>query len=345
MKKRLHYLDYLKVMLIVLVIIHHAANAYQPESTWAYTPSNPEEMMPWIWHFLSVNAAFLMGLFFLISGYFVPMSYDRQGLMTFVRKKFIRLGIPFVAMTALLSFLTGQLEVGHLWFLESLLFFCLLYALGRFLLKFTSRRSGTGNIQSPISPTLTTLLIVALIMGAGCYFIRKTSPQDHWIWLFGILHIEPAHYLQYIMMFALGIMANRFQWLTKMKNTTGGIALLIGMAIVVGNFLRDGGPWNSFVAQWFGFYESLLCIFISFGLLWLFREYANRENKFWKWCAQQSYGAYIFHPFILLIIEQATDSVALPGITKFLLISITTTILTFAFTYLFRLIPGVKKVL
>ncbi len=209
MNKRLNYLDYLKVMLIVLVIFHHAADTYDPESAWVYKPSNPEEMMPWIWHVLSVDAAFLMGLFFLISGYFVPISYDRQGFKTFVWKKFLRLGVPLIVMAGLLSVLSGKLEIGHLWFLESLLLFCLLYALGRLLLKRTNREPGIRNGKSCMAPTITVWLIVALIMGIGSCLLRQISPQNNWIWIFGIIHIEPTHYLQSIMMFALGIVAYR----------------------------------------------------------------------------------------------------------------------------------------
>ena len=102
---------------------------------WAYTPSNPAEVMPWIWHFFSVNAAFFMGLFFLISGYFVPASYDKQGASIFVQKKLIRLGIPLLVMGGLLSVLSGKFEIGHMWYIESLLVFCLLYALIRLICK------------------------------------------------------------------------------------------------------------------------------------------------------------------------------------------------------------------
>jgi len=72
--KRLLYLDNLKVCLTVLVIFHHAGQAYGDGGGWAYTPSNPAEVMSWIWHFFSVNAAFFMGLFFLISGCFVSTA-------------------------------------------------------------------------------------------------------------------------------------------------------------------------------------------------------------------------------------------------------------------------------
>ena len=112
--KRLLFLDNLKVCLTVLVIFHHAGQAYGDGGGWAYTPSNPAEVMPWIWHFFSVNAAFFMGLFFLISGYFVPESYDKQGTSVFVQKKLIRLGIPLLVMGGLLM-IALQNAVDGIW--------------------------------------------------------------------------------------------------------------------------------------------------------------------------------------------------------------------------------------
>ena len=334
--KRLYYLDTLKVMLTILVVFHHAAEAYSPYSAWVYKPSNKEEMMPLIWHFNSVNAAFFMGLFFFIAGYFVPRSYDKQGIWVFVKKKLLRLGIPVVFVTAFLTFATGQLEVGHLWYVESLLLFCLVYALVR---KFVS----PIQVKSYIS--LVELLAVALVMGVGGYFIRQVSPQDNWIWVLGFIHIEPAHYLQYVIMFVLGVLAYRGQWLTEIKNRTGAISLLIGSALAIGDYVRNDGEWNNFVYQWFGIYESLLCVFFSVGLLWLFREFVNGTNAFQNWCSQQAYGAYIVHLFVLLAVQNATDGLVLPGIVKFFIIGIVASIISFVITYLLRLIPGVKKIL
>ena len=334
--KRLYYLDTLKVMLTILVVFHHAAEAYSPYSAWVYKPSNKDEMMPLIWHFNSVNAAFFMGLFFFIAGYFVPRSYDKQGVWVFVKKKLLRLGIPVVLVTALLTYATGQLEVGHLWYVESLLLFCLIYALVR---RFVSPVQINSNVS------LWGLLAVALVMGVGGYFIRQVSPQDNWIWVLGFIHIEPAHYLQYVIMFVLGVLAYRGQWLTEIKNRTGAISLLIGSALAIGDYVRNDGEWNNFVYQWFGIYESLLCVFFSVGLLWLFREFVNGTNAFQNWCSQQAYGAYIVHLFVLLAVQNMTDSLVLPGIVKFLIIGSVASIISFVITYLLRLIPGVKKVL
>jgi peptidoglycan/LPS O-acetylase OafA/YrhL len=340
--KRLYYLDNLKVCLTVLVIMHHAGQAYGTGGDWAYTPSNPAEFMPWIWHFFSTNAAFFMGLYFFISGYFVPRSFDKQGAKQFIQKKLLRLGVPLLVIGAIISILSGKIEIAHMWFVESLLVFCLIYALIR-------------QWVSPIpiekmcisKPTIIGLLVVALLMGVGSYFIRQVSPQDHWIWPFGIipLPMEPAHYLQYVMMFVLGILAYRLQWLEKMSNGVGLTTLLIGVALATGNYLRDGGPWNAFVWQWFGIYESLMCVFISFGLIWFFREFVSTTSRFWQWCAAQSYGAYIFHLLLMLVLQNAVDGIWMGAFGKFLFIGVVTTILAYLLTWLVRMIPGVKKVL
>lgn len=330
------YLDNLKLFLTLLVIFHHAGQAYGNGGGWAYTPSNTAEFLPWIWHFFSVNAGFFMGLFFLISGYFVPQSYDRQGGKVFVRKKLVRLGIPLLFMGAITSAITRTLEPAHMWFVENLLVFCLLYALIR-----TFCKSAPEDCES--KPTIPGLLILGLIMGVGSYFIRKVSPQDNWIMV--PLKIEPAHYLQYVMMFAIGVLSGRFKWFEKMSNTTGTVSLSIGAVLAAGIYSLGDNPWSGFIWDWYGIYESLMCVFICFGLVWLFRECFSSSSKFMKWCAEQSYGAYVFHLLTMLGIQFATDGIWMGAFGKFMFIGISTTIVSFVLTWLLRLIPGVKRVL
>ena len=334
---RLNYLDNLKVVLTFLVIFHHAGQAYGDGGEWGYTPSNPEEVMPWIWHFFSTNAAFFMGLYFFISGYFVPGSYDRQGFGTFVRKKILRLGVPLLLMAGLLTYATGKVEIAHMWFVESLLIFSFFYAVVR-------KRCPAISKDCDSRPTLPGLFVAALVMGIGSYFIRQVSPQDHWISL-GVWKFEPAHYLQYVMMFVLGILAYRFCWLDKMTNTTGVVSLVIGGLLAMGNDVRQDGAWNDFVWQWFGIYESLMCIFISFGLLWMFREKVNMSNKALSWLSAQSYGAYIVHVPLMILIQNVFDGVWMGAFGKFMFIGVVTTILSYTLTWLLRLLPGVKRII
>lgn len=337
---RQYYLDNLKVFLTVLVIFHHAGQAYGNGGDWAYHPSNPAEFMPWIWHFFSVNAGFFMGLYFLISGYFVPTSYDRQGGKTFVSKKLKRLGIPLLVMGGIITAICGRIEVAHMWFVESLLVFCLIYALIR---RFVKPINGDCSSR----PTIVGMSVIGLIMGVGSFFIRMVSPQDHWIWPFGIipLPMEPAHYLQYVMMFVLGILACRFSWLDKMSNKVGMASAVIGALLAIGIYVRNGGWWDSFVWRWFGIYESFLCIFVSFGLLWLFRQYGNSSSRFMQWLSVQAYGAYILHLLLMLGIQFVCDDMWMGAFGKFMFIGVVSTVVSFILAWLLRLIPGVKKIL
>ena len=50
-KIRSYDLDNLKVFLTVMVIFHHAGQAYGDGGDWPYHPSNPAEYMPEIWRF------------------------------------------------------------------------------------------------------------------------------------------------------------------------------------------------------------------------------------------------------------------------------------------------------
>ena len=121
--------------------------------------------------------------------------------------------------------------------------------------------------------------------------------------------------------------------------------MLIGGALAIGNYVRQDGEWNDFVWQWFGIYESLMCVFISFGLLWLFREKVNMGNKALSWLSAQSYGAYIVHLPLMICIQNMFDGVWMGAFGKFMFIGVVTTLLSFTLTWLLRLLPGVKRII
>ena len=73
-KGRLYFLDNLKVALTMLVVTHHAGQPYGGSNGfWYFKSEQTTNLGP----FFAVNAAFFMTLFFMISGYFLPASYDR----------------------------------------------------------------------------------------------------------------------------------------------------------------------------------------------------------------------------------------------------------------------------
>ena len=142
--RRLSYLDNLRIVLTILVIAHHVGQAYGP--TGGYWPVQEAARAAILGPFFTVNRSFFMSLFFMISGYFMVSSYDRHGFDAFIRSRLIRFGIPvlvFAGLMLLPRVLSGHcpprwdqwFDAGHLWFLEHVLIFSVVYALWRRLPK------------------------------------------------------------------------------------------------------------------------------------------------------------------------------------------------------------------
>jgi peptidoglycan/LPS O-acetylase OafA/YrhL len=101
----LAYVDALRVVLIMLVVAHHSVEAYVN----AHPPEIPLPDPPLVRAsvFLGVNAAFFMGLFFLLAGYFTPGAFDRKGATVFLGDRGRRLGLPLLFGTVAIVPITG----------------------------------------------------------------------------------------------------------------------------------------------------------------------------------------------------------------------------------------------
>jgi glucans biosynthesis protein C len=156
---RVHYLDNLRALAMLLGVFLHGAFAYArpAQSVWLATDSRSSLLVDasiWFIHL------FRMSLFFLISGYFASLTMERYGRRKFLTKRLVRIGVPLVlfypvllvSMTLVILFAVRWLQepqglIGlirdaevqglesgreeragtmHLWFLYYLLFLTLL---------------------------------------------------------------------------------------------------------------------------------------------------------------------------------------------------------------------------
>ena len=115
----LYFVQWLRVVLIVLVVAHHAGQPYGPGGG-EWPVDDPVES-PWPGLFFMFNAAFFMGFFFLISGYFVSASYDRKGAARFLQERLMRLGLALIFVTIFIfgsiSFLETSTQASYVDFL------------------------------------------------------------------------------------------------------------------------------------------------------------------------------------------------------------------------------------
>ncbi|HNX20654.1 MAG TPA: acyltransferase family protein, partial [Acidobacteriota bacterium] len=153
---RMAYIDNLRWLMIVFVVLVHAAVTYSGIGGWMYIerrPLGPAAFVGFsVWQ--SFTQAYFMGFLFLLAGYFVPSSYDRKGFRRFLADRAFRLGVPTLFYMFVLgpfarfvllrpeSRSFGELYVryvsserllagtGPLWFAAALLVFSAVYALG-----------------------------------------------------------------------------------------------------------------------------------------------------------------------------------------------------------------------
>src|SRR5512137_2222412 len=154
---RLLFIDNMRVMLTIQVVLFHLMIIYSGAGSQLYTEGRQDFVTGalGVW-FCAVSQAYFMGLFLMISAYFVPGSYDRKGASRFLKDRLIRLGIPMAFYSWILSpmlvylvkrvkdglslpwwhYLPGLkfeavIGSGPLWFVETLLIFSVVYAAWR----------------------------------------------------------------------------------------------------------------------------------------------------------------------------------------------------------------------
>ena len=375
-KQRLFFLDNIKIFLTILVIIHHVGQAYGPTGGfWEYKNSLGENI-PALGRFFAVNAAYFMGFFFLISGYLMIMSFDKNNGKGFIKKRLIRLGIPLLFIFLILkpiqmyfhyihysgnvplSFFQYYLNIwlglngmpegfivtdvfpemnfGHAWYIEHLLVYAVIYWFFRTVLK----NKTIKNQENMLS--IWKILIIAIIIAISTAVVMNWYLYDESIGLFGFFQVEVAHWPQYLVMFITGCIAYRKNWLFKLKTKTGYGFLIIAILIIVAVFADV--PVPSMII--WGIVSSFLAVFLIFGMITLFRNKFNKTTPFISVISRSSYAAYLIHFPIVLLIQYSLDKVSFGGAWgKFIIVSLLSVGLTYCTSFFLVKVKYLNKVL
>jgi glucan biosynthesis protein C len=348
MRSRLAYLDAIKVLLVVGVIAMHSAITYGLDGSW-YLESYeemPGGVVDAVTILLGTGWLFGLGLFFLIAGRLTSPSLDRKGASRFVKDRLIRLGIPLVAYTLLVSpvleyvsyrendagtdgfwpFVSEQvwhLAPGPTWFLEALLVFSLGYTLLRVL-----RPESKPPAVRPLRAR--DIAAVALAIGVGAFLVHLLFPVGS-----EQIHLQLAMFPQYVILFALGAAAGRRRWLEtlspELQRRCGqaglASALLFPFVLWAGGFFDGdagedrfaGGPhWQAGAAALLeGVLATCLCLW---AVSHFRRQEARYDRPLVRRMAPSAYGAFVVHPPILVGLAFALGAVPLPPMLKFSLL-------------------------
>ncbi|MBN1156573.1 acyltransferase family protein [Candidatus Woesearchaeota archaeon] len=358
---RLVFVDNLRLFLIILVILLHVSIIYGGVGNYPIkeTPTDKTSQLI-LTLFNAIYQSFFMSLFFLLSGYFVPRSFDKKGAIRFFSDRLIRLGIPLLIYTTIfkvvldylfsifgknpVSFIQVLLNdikhpewvVGPLWFVEALLIFTFVYVIYRVFI------NRPFKIRSPANKTIAAAIIMMAVL---TFLVRIFFPVGVEIHVFQL-----GHFVHYTFCFWLGVMAYRGKWLKRFDaGVWKKVAIITVIALPMLVFITTkpelfmgGLNWQSFL---FSAWESVACYSIIISLISIFRKNFNKQGKLIKWMAPNFYAVYIIHQLVIVPLAIIFLSIAIPSYVKFLIVSFIGILLCFIISSLIRKIPFAKKII
>lgn len=367
---KIFYIDHLKVFLTALVVMHHVVVTYNSADGWYYNEPSPTTLahIP-MTMFLSINQSFFMGFFFLLSAYFIPASYRKKGGLQFIKDRLVRLGIPLLFYTFILSpFLSylvyyfakgnpiGYLEYlqgyddwidpGVTWFVAALLIFNIGYVTIRLLFR-------TSLLKPVPASGSRGILLFAAGLGIISFLVRIVFPVG---WVLEPLGFQPGHFTQYIALFIIGIVAYKNDWLNTLSDRTGKnmrrsallallffpVFLVIALVLkTLSTWFSGGWHWQSFL---YAVWEQWIGISIITALVVKGKNTWNTYSGLMTQWSKNSFAVYIFHSLVIVAVTLAIRNWDVDPAVKVLPAAIASVVFSYALGFMIGKIPFVKKI-
>jgi len=373
------YIDNLKIFLVTLVMLLHIAVTYGPIGFWYYYERTGLLSTYLLGFFVSFNQAFLLGLFLMISAYFIIPSYDRKGPELFIRDKFRRLGIPLLFYIIIIgpfliyiqklfiakekvSFLYFYynfiikniiIEAGPLWFLQALLILSIFYILLTEIIKKVLKKKAAFEKKGSDFPQNYKIILFIISLAIVTFLVRIRFPIET-----SIINLQLCFLPQYVSLFILGIFAYRNNWFEKItyKKAVFWLSILAFTTLLwpvllffSGTFkeaditlIAGGFRWQAFL---YAFWEAIIVISVSISIIYLFKKKLNCQNNLFTSLYKSAYTVFIIHPLIIVPLSYCIKELETHPLIKFSAVAIIGIPLTFLMGNIIRKIPFLKRIL
>jgi len=369
---RYDYLDNIKWVVTILVIIHHAACTAGLDPV-GYSLPHVMKSLQWqydiLGDILKMDQSFFMDLFFFISAYFVTSSLARKGAGCFMLDKLKRLGIP-ILMTIFIIFpilgeiifhfmrykiaiqgindlnylwilhrtfdplfKTGNIQLGVTWFLWSLIVFNSFFVLSQRL--FSDNKQSVKDKKIPAIWKMFLFAILLIPVNYLGLYSQNLLGED--FLGFHLLRYFPT----YIIMFYFGIQAYKYQWLEQLefKHAFWGILMWILGIAILGPIAKGYGLNFDMMGR--GFTVIGMCMFLLYGFKILF----DTKNKWTAILSRSAFAAYVIQNIPQAFIAGVySHYMTQTPIINFIVIAIPSVILSFAIGFVICKLPVLKNI-
>lgn len=360
---RLYFLDNLRAVLILLVIVLHASITYMAHPPGWWYVLDPHQSVLFTMLVLVVDVPIMPALFF-VAGYFALPSLERRGTGGFVREKLVRVAAPWVLGVVLLAPLetymtevSRHVDVGYLQFLtvdflgplyqQSVYWF-----LGVLFVAFIALACVYGasprlraSVPRTEQPRTRFLVAFVAVTAAGSTLLAPAYGVDDWQPL-TLLVVQPARVSFYIGYFALGVYAGRRGWFRPdgfrpEPGPWGWGCVFAGVAYLA--FRMMGTPVTLPERALASFLFSAFCLAALLVGLSVFQRVVDGAGRTWRTVAAGSYGIYYVHPLILYPLAYFLVGLETPTVAKWIvLVAVTFAGSLATSVLLLRRLPGLR---
>lgn len=365
---RLYFIDNLRIFLISLVVLHHLSITYGAPGDWYYNEAEVgfPAVLPMLM-FVAANQSFFMGMFFFVSAFFLVPSLNRKGILKFSSGRLVRLGFPLLFFFFILSPLTVFIHhrfvegrdvslfnywlngtgrgFGPLWFIEALLVFTLVcLAVRKLKIRVRMKFPGTAAI-----------LLTAFFTGLLQFIIRIWLPVG---WSMPFTNFQFPFFVQYILFFALGIVAWQNNWFGSVSAKMGRQWFLAAQALILIGipvlFLVGGTPENgaddfmgglNWQSLGYALWEQFTGFSLIIGLAGIFKYRFNAQSGFARQLSDSAYGVFVFHAPVIVALSVALRHWSVFPPLKFIVLAPVSLIACFLVAWGIKQIPGVRKII
>lgn len=359
--KRDEGIDSIRILLTLLVIIHHVSIVYGGAGGWYWKEAQSLNIS--LVTFNTVNQSFFMGFFFLLAGYFTKLSIERKGVKPFLLDRFVRLGIPLIVYFFLISPFTialanpspeislitqtlnmakaKEFEPGPLWFVFSLLIFSIVFA---FFYRYFPKV--LGSIHK--IPRFINTLILLITVGLFAFFVRLIIPVGETLaWL------QIGYFPMYILLFVIGILASKQRLLSSVqfKNIKAWLAISLSLIALLPIVIRNPPGEGAFEgganvnALFYALWEPFVAIGVITGLLYVFCVGFKQINRYLKKLSPLAYCIYIIHPPVVVSTSMFLHNWSESWFTKLVINSCISILVCVLLSWLLLKLPYARKVL
>jgi peptidoglycan/LPS O-acetylase OafA/YrhL len=369
---RVDWVDRLRVWLTILVVAHHCAATYSSiDGGWYVQPDGRDSTADLLTLFMVVNQLYFMGAFFLLSGLFTTGSVDRKGPARFVRDRLLRLGVPIVVYVlvvrplamlpagivlahraavahepfSLLGYVVLGGDPGVTWFLEVLIVFSLGYVLVRALRARRAPAVPVALVAPAAPPWWGPVGLVALLAAVDFWWWWLVPLGTYWPFV-GLP--SPTFLPQYLMLFAVGVLAARRGWLARLSGRwaiPAVPALLVGGVATVATLTAGNGPVHPLTGAVQAIGSALFAVAAVVLLVLVFRRwFARSAGRLTRFLSDQAFVVYVTHPVVLVGVTAALLPAPGPSALRAALLFVVAAPLCWLVAWALRRIPAVRRI-